>query len=230
MLNSKFDKESEMIYRSQFSTFRYNLFLTIEKIYKKFIDNTDFRLEMIIKNIQAVKPRYILEIGSGSFPIYAFLPDFLKQTCQYFVCEINHQKAEYITQNYKNIKVACADALNLPYSDSFFDFVFSKGVLHHVDDEDLNKKTCQRINFLLESKRVLKQEGSNLLMDFCYNPKQIKGFIWHQLHKIILTEGEHNFSNELEARNLFRVTGYKNIKSEEFNTYKGLYYYVIGKK
>ena len=227
---SKFDEQAEVIYTNEFSNLRYKNFLKIEWIYKRIINNKDPRLKIILRNIQKNKPKRILEIGSGTFPIYAFLPSILKQKCEYYICEVNPQKVKYITKNYKNIKVSCYDALNLPYQNDFFDFVFSKGVLHHIDDQNTNKRKQRRINFLNETKRILKENGSNLLMDFAYNPRHFKDVFWHYLHKTILVEGEHNFSNKTAVKNLFNFAKYKDIKTEEFDTFKGMYYCIIGKK
>jgi len=226
----KFNSEAEIIYRRKFSNWRYKTFFIIEKLYKMFINNKDSRLEIIANKMQNARPVSILEIGSGTLPIYAFLPKLLKEICQYHVCEVNLKKAEFIAEKYKNISVSCSDALNLPYRDNFFDFVFSKGVLHHVDDKDSEKRRNKRLRFLLESKRVLRDGGSNLIMDFTYNYQRLKDFFWHFLHKILLFEGEHNFSTKKETENLFREANYKEISSEEFETFKGLYYYVIAKK
>jgi SAM-dependent methyltransferase len=226
----RFEEQKEILYRDKFSNLRYKIFLKIERFYKKFINDEDPRLEIILKNIKNNKPKRILEIGSGTFPIYAFLPKLLKETSEYYICEINPEKVEYIKKNYKNIKTSCGDALNLPYQNQFFDFVFSKGVLHHIDDKETNKREQKRIDFLNETKRVLKDNGSNLLMDFSYNPKRIRDVFWHNLHKLILIEGEHNFSNKTQIKKLFNFTKYKNVLTEEFDTFKGAYYCIVGRK
>jgi len=222
--------KTEVIYRSFFSLPRYKIFLFIEKFYKFFVNSEDHRLETIVKIISKNKPRRILEIGSGTFPIYSFLPEELKITIEYCICEVNPQKADYLRKKYPNLKISVADALGLPYKNDYFDLVFSKGVFHHIDNSDYTVRNKLRINFLAESRRVLKVNEINLLMDFSYDPRRFKDFFWHFLHKLILAEGEHNFSNKKETEHLFRESGYAGIEEGEFETYKGLYYYVIGKK
>lgn len=222
---------NEKIYLNKFSSKRYGVFLLIEKIYKKFINSEDHRLDIIIEKITQTQPLSILEIGSGTFPIYAHLPKSLKQKCSYYISEINPEKVMFLKEIYKGkIDVVKADALLLPYRDSFFDFVLSKGVLHHIDDNNSDQRKQKRLRFLGEIKRVLKKRGVGLIMDFNYNTRQSKSLFWHFLHRIILMEGEHYFSNRTEVETLFKIVGYKNIQSGEFDTFKGLYFYVTAKK
>lgn len=226
----KFDEKSEESYLNEFSVFRQSLFSKIEQIYKKIISDEDQRLEIIVQNIKKNQPKKILEIGSGTLPIYTFLPDLLKKECEYHICETNPKKARYIKEKNKNVKVLCCDALNLPYQNNFFDFVFSKGVLHHIDDAMAQKRKQKRIDFLKEIKRTIKQGGVSFLMDFDHNPKCSKDVFWHYLHKVILMEGEHNFSNRTEVKGLFNLIKYRKIETGSFDTFKGEYYYIIGKK
>lgn len=226
----KFNPEDELLYRHKFSAARYKLFLLVEKIYKFFINDDDQRLDIILRFIKESRAINILEIGSGTLPIYKFIPENYKKFCAYYICEVNQKKAEQLALAHKSIKVVCADALNLPFPDNSFDLVFSKGVLHHVDAVDMKIRHQKRIKFLAESRRILKNEGQCLLMDFDYNSKRFKDYSWHQLHKVLLTEGEHNFSNKSEAEIFFKEAGFKRLRSGEFDTFKGLYYYIIGEK
>ncbi|MEK7203443.1 MAG: class I SAM-dependent methyltransferase [Patescibacteria group bacterium] len=230
IFKSKFKGDDEIIYRNKFSEFRYKAFLFLEKIYKKYIDAKDQRLQIIVDNINKAKPKRILEIGSGTFPIYSYLPNKLKQNIHYYICEVNKKKVDYLKKNYKKINVDCSEAVHLPYKNNFFDFVFSKGVLHHIDSIDAKEREKIRLDFLLESKRVLKDGGSNLLMDFSYEKRRLSDIIWHFLHKVFLYEGEHNFYSMKVTKSLFKTANYKDITGNEFVTYKGFYYYLIAKK
>ena len=226
----KFNEKIEKVYLSRFSSRRYKFFQFLEKIYKKFINNKDGRIEFIVDYISQVKPKFILEVGSGVFPIYPFLPLVLRKECEYYICETNKEKVQYLQKQYPHLKIKVANALLLPYQDNCFDLVFSKGVFHHIDDNDSQKRIEKKINFLKESRRVLKKNGTNLLMDFCYTPRRFKDFFWHKLYKIILWESDYNYLNRLEVEKLFRSANYKKIESYEIDTFKGLYYCVIGKK
>jgi len=76
----------------------------------------------------------------------------------------------------------------------------------------------------------LKEGGINLLMDFYYNPKQFKDVLWHRLYRVILWESDYNYSSRAEVEEMLKLIGYKDIQSIEFDTFKGLYYCVIGNK
>ena len=226
----KLDKKTERYYLAKFSGGRYKLFQFLEKIYKKFIDDKDGRIEFIIKHLTENRPRLILEVGSGVFPMYPFLSSSLQKKCMYYICEINPQKVRYLRKKYPHLKIVQSDALSLPFTDNFFDFVFSKGVFHHIDDNNPEERRNKKINFLRESKRVLKKDGINLLMDFCYAPGRLKDIFWHKLYKIILWESDYNYSNQKEMKDFFKITDHRNIQSYQLDTFKGIYYCVIGKK
>jgi ubiquinone/menaquinone biosynthesis C-methylase UbiE len=226
----KFDERIEAVYLTQFSGWRYKIFQFLEKLYKKLIDSKNGRIEFIIDYISKTKPIFILEVGSGVFPMYSFLSPVLQRKCEYHICEVNLEKVKYLQRKYPNLKIICANALSLPYEDNYFDFVFSKGVFHHVDDNDPKKRKQKKLDFLRESKRVLKKGGVNLLMDFYYNPRQFKDVLWHKLYRIILWESDYNYSSQEGVEKFFKITGYKNIQSTQFDTFKGLYYCVIGEK
>lgn len=225
-----FEKNKEIKYRNVFSDTRFLLFKITEKIYKSIINNTDHRINIIVNLIEKNNPKNILEIGSGTLSIFDRLPKNIQENCQYYICEINPKKVSYLKKKYPKIVVKCADALDLPFENNYFDFVFSKGVLHHIDHESNKEREAQRIKFLMESMRVLKNGGKNLLMDFDYLASGLEGKIWHKIHKIILQEGEHNFLNFNNAKQLFADAGYNNVFGKKFNTFKGMYYFIISNK
>jgi len=225
-----FGEQEELVYLSKFSGKRHKFFFIVERIYKKFINSKDGRLKSVLEIINRINPKSILEIGSGTFLIYNFLPVTIKNKCQYSICEVNPDKVKYIADTCKEVKVFCADALKLPFENDSFDLVFSKGVLHHIDHNEKKIRKKRRIEYLTESKRVLKKNGVGFVMDVDYQPAKFSNLFWHVLHKKILFEGEHNFSNREELEDFFRISGYRDISSKEFDTFKGVYYYVEGKK
>jgi SAM-dependent methyltransferase len=229
-----FNKEIEKKYLGKFSASRYKLFQTIEKIYKILISNRDGRIENIVKTIHEEKPKLILEIGSGVFPLYLFLKKQLNGNYHYSICEINKEKVEYLKKIYPkkdnlNLEIVCGSAINLPYEDKHFDLVLSKGVFHHIDENIPEKRKNKKIIFLSESKRVLKLKGTVLLMDY-YSRSSLKDMFWHKLYEILLGEGKYNYSSAEEAKKILRLSGFNNIKSIEIETFKGMYYKIIGKK
>ena len=57
----------------------------------------------------------------------------------------------------------------------------------------------------------------------------IRGALWHFVkHRLILGEEEHNFLTTKETVELFKKADFKNIQSEEVDTYKGKYFLVSG--
>ncbi len=74
MPKSIYESKKESEYRSYFSPIKYKFFLFIEKLYKRTVNNTDNRIPIIIDYLKQKKPIKILEIGSGTLPIYKFIP------------------------------------------------------------------------------------------------------------------------------------------------------------
>jgi len=229
MLESVFESEKELRYRNSFSSVRYKIFLLLEKIYKKIIDDTDNRITTIIKYLATKNPKRVLEIGSGTLPIYKFIPEKQKKYLEYHICEVNPEKILFINKNYPNIKTIRSDALNLPYKKDSFDLVLSKGVLHHIDDKNINFVKIKRKLFIKEMMRITKNNGSIFLMDFSGN-KSFGSLIWHFLHKFFFKEGEHNFYSLKESLELFRKKPLKKVSGKELGTFKGIYYYIIADK
>ena len=69
-----------------------------------------------------------------------------------------------------------ADALKLPFSDNYFDKIYSFAVLHHIPSKALRQK------FFEETKRVLKPGGFLILTvwDLWSNPKSRKMLFWNR--------------------------------------------------
>ncbi len=77
--------------------------------------------------------------------------------------------------------------------------------------------------------RIIKNNGSILLMDFSNNKSMISS-LWHFLHKACFNEGEHNFYSLKDSLELFHDGSLKKVFGEEFDTFKGTYYYIIANK
>ena len=229
MARSAYEPEKELNYRSSFSSIRYKIFLLLEKVYKKTINNKDDRIPIITSYLAKKKPKKMLEIGSGTLPIYKILSERQKEQIEYHICEINPEKILFINENYPKIKTTCSDALNLPYENESFNLVLSKGVLHHVDDDNTENVNKKRRLFIEEIVRITKNNGSIFLMDFAYD-KSLGSLLWHFLHKFFFKEGEHNFYSLKESLVLFRHKFLKEISGKEFVTYKGVYYYITANK
>jgi len=94
----------------------------------------------------------ILDIGCGTGEFAG-----LFSKCDYCGIDISDKYIKYAAKKNKgNFKVM--DATSLRFSDNSFDYVLIMAILHHLDDNNVNK-------LLLEAKRVLKPGGKILIME-----------------------------------------------------------------
>ncbi len=98
----------------------------------------------------ALRGDKVLDLGCGNGRLYELLKE---KSVDYYGIDNSEKLIEIAKIRYPKVKFLVADALNLPFPDSFFDKVFSIAVLHHIPSEEL------RLKFLEEIKRVLKPEG-----------------------------------------------------------------------
>lgn len=96
----------------------------------------------------------VLDSGCGSGRFFEVLRD---KGIDYFGIDISENLIAIAKKNYPNVKFQVADALNLPFSQNFFDKIYSISVLHHIPSKDF------RLQYLKETKRVLKPEGLLIL-------------------------------------------------------------------
>lgn len=96
----------------------------------------------------------VLDLGCGSGQYFSF---FQKQKVQYFGLDFSEKLVEIARKKYPKAQFFVGDALNLPFSDNFFDKVIAIAILHHIPSKELRNK------FLQEIYRVLKKEGILIL-------------------------------------------------------------------
>jgi len=123
-----------------------------------------FREEFAVKNGEKVLD---IGCGTGDFSVL-FSPE------AYTGIDIDKGYIDYARKKYGKNFLA-ADATTLPFTDNSYDKVFIVGVLHHLDDE-----ACGRV--LTEAKRVLKPEGTVLVMEDL--DKKESGFLTKFLHRL----------------------------------------------
>jgi demethylmenaquinone methyltransferase/2-methoxy-6-polyprenyl-1,4-benzoquinol methylase len=95
------------------------------------------------------------------------------------------------------------DASNMPYPDNHFNLITSSTVLHEMPAE-------VRSNVLEEAKRVLKDNGHILLIDFHTGPfKPLKGWFYKGIITIAeISAGREHFKN---YRQFMRTGGLKTL-------------------
>lgn len=106
----------------------------------------------IADNLSPLLSGNILDLGCGTGIFSScFSPD------AYYGIDIDEKYIEYAQRNQRGI-FKIADAVDLPFPDSFFDGILIIGVLHHVSNT-----IAERI--LAEAKRVLRDTGRMLVME-----------------------------------------------------------------
>jgi 2-polyprenyl-3-methyl-5-hydroxy-6-metoxy-1,4-benzoquinol methylase len=81
----------------------------------------------------------LLDVGTGSADIPEMIVDWARARgvrVEFVVLDLNEvaaRAARQHTADYPEIKVVCADALNLPFEDRSFDFVLASLFLHHFE-------------------------------------------------------------------------------------------------
>jgi len=184
------------------------------------------RLEELVKERN---PKSVLEVGAGNDTTYAGIISN-SQVKIYVRSDVSKNQLTQI--NDKRVESIVYDGIKHPLKDNSMDVVFSKCVLHHIDNGCAEGREKNRIDFLKEQKRLIKDDGRVYCMDV-YAPYKngLKGALWHIVkHRLILGEEEHNFLTTEEAVALFSKAGFEDIRFEEVETYKGKYFVVSGGK
>jgi len=107
----------------------------------------------------------ILDLGCGNGHFFEY---FESKGVNYFGVDNSGRLIEIAERQHPNSNFQIADALNLPFPDSFFDKVFSIAVFHHIPSKELRQQ------FLAEAKRVLKING--VLVLIVWNFREAKEF------------------------------------------------------
>ena len=102
----------------------------------------------------ALKREKVLDLGCASGRLFEV---FQGKEVEYYGIDISESLIEIAKRLYPEAKFQVADALNLPFSDNFFDKVYSISVLHNIPSENFQTQ------YLKEAKRVLKPGGLLIL-------------------------------------------------------------------
>jgi tRNA (uracil-5-)-methyltransferase TRM9 len=174
----------------------------------------------------------VLDLGCGN----GRFVNIIKEKCgQYFGTDVSEGLINIAKKNYPNENFQATEALKFPFSDSYFDVIFSIAVLHHIPSKDF------RLEFLEEAKRVLKPEGLFVLT--VWKPKGRRG-IFGPLHGLDFKDviepwfgenkGERYFHcfTEKELTKLVQQAGFEikesgTIKNEKGNREN---LYIVAKK
>lgn len=159
----------------------------------------------------------VLDLGCGNG---RWFPLFEEKEIDYFGIDSSEKLIEIAEKRYSQARFYVADALNLPFSDNFFDKVYSIAVLHQIPSKDF------RLQFLQEVKKVLVPGGIFILTVWkLHQKKDISLLFKYTILKLIgkskldfkdifepwgkrLQRYYHCFSKE-ELRNLVEKAGFK---------------------
>ncbi len=96
----------------------------------------------------------VLDSGCANGRLFEILQD---KKIDYFGIDISEKLIEIAKSRYPTGDFQTVDALNLPFSDNFFDKVYSISVLHNIPSKEF------QVQYLKETKRVLKEGGLLIL-------------------------------------------------------------------
>ena len=119
----------------------------------------------------------VLDLGCGNARYYEL---FKNKQVSYFGIDNSEKLIEIARKKYPEAKFQVGDALDLPFPNNYFDKIYSIAVFHHIPSRDL------RMQFLNESRRVLKQGGIIILTVWKFHePKEIFLRIRYTLLKLL---------------------------------------------
>jgi len=107
----------------------------------------------------------VLDVGCGNGRCYTLIKS---KNVEYFGIDNSEKLINLARGKYPKAKFQVADALNLPFQDSFFDKIYNIAVFHHIPSKEL------RLKFLKEAKRVLKPDGLLILTVWKFHEKREK--------------------------------------------------------
>ena len=174
----------------------------------------------------------VLDLGCGNG---RFFPSFLKKETEYFGVDPSLNLINIAQDNYHQGNFQVASGNSLPFSNNYFDKVYSIAVLHHIPSLDL------RLQFLKEVKRVLKVDGYLILTVWDLKEKlKRRGFFdWLKLDKgdvFLPWYGSkdtyfHCFNLE-ELVQLVKDSGFDVLEKGEISIGKKPYsnFYIVAKK
>ncbi len=165
--------------------------------------NTDFAQLAITLAPNQTK---ILDVGTGTARIPIIISN-LRPNCQIIAVDMAKSMLTIAQKNVdtanrnNQIKLALADAKNLPFPSGEFDLVISNSLVHHLPDP---------LPFFQEVKRVLKPFGSVLIRDLL-RPETVS-----QLEEIV---NQANLNYNPHQEKLFRDSLYASFTLDEVTNF-----------
>lgn len=105
----------------------------------------------------------VLDLGCGNGRWFKL---FQKKKIDYIGVDFSERLIKIAKRNYPQTKFQTADILKLPFSNNYFDKIYSIAVLHQIPSEEL------RLKSLKEAKRILKPGGILILTTWKFHEKK----------------------------------------------------------
>jgi ubiquinone/menaquinone biosynthesis C-methylase UbiE len=108
----------------------------------------------------------ILDVGCGTAKIFNFIRN--KANVQYFGYDLSRSYIEFATKKYgSQARFICGDIKELSYTNSSFDVVMANGLLHHLDNNEVER-------LFVSIAKVMHYDGKVITFDGCYVDNQSK--------------------------------------------------------
>jgi ubiquinone/menaquinone biosynthesis C-methylase UbiE len=141
----------------------------------------------------------VLDLGCGSGRLF---PKFQDKEVEYFGIDNSDKLIEIAKKENPQGDFQISDGLKLPFSDEFFNKVYSFAVIHHLPSKELRLKLIQ------ETKRVLKKDGTIVLTTWdLWNKKEPRKDVFKNI-----------FNRELEFKDIF-IPWRDNFRNIVFSRY-----------
>jgi SAM-dependent methyltransferase len=162
-------------------------------------------MKFLFENYLKEKDR-ILDLGCGNGRWYQLIQ---KYEVDYIGVDSSEELIEIARENYPQAKFEIEEALYSPFSENFFDKIYSIAVLHNVPSEEL------RLDFLEEAKRILKPGGFLILT--VWKTNRLREYFLLFKYTILRLIGK----SKLDSGDVLRSWGRKGVE---------IYYHFFSKK
>lgn len=190
----------------------------VARIYDRMFDSMNKGLKLVgIRMFRPTKGMSILDVGCGTG---SHLELYLRYKCNLYGLDLSPSMLNVARERMGDTaQLDLGDATNMPYEDNKFDLVISMLSLHEMPPET-------RSAVLNEIKRVLKDDGQILLIDFHPGPYQpLQGWI----SKVIIffsefAAGREHFKNYrqfIATKGLSTLAALNNLEIEKQNILAG---------
>jgi len=131
----------------------------------------------------------VLDLGCGNGRWFKL---FQKKKIDYIGVDFSERLIKIAKRNYPQTKFQTADILKLPFSNNYFDKIYSIAVLHHIPSEEL------RLKSLKEAKRVLRPGGILILTTWKFHEKKELSLLFKYTILKLIGKSNLDFKDVLE--------------------------------